>query len=78
MTQEQFVGSWKNLKAPLKDKWDNLTDEDLLHIDGDMVKFNEVLDLRYAEQKGAVMTWAKRCYCHISGNYGGYDYAAKG
>ncbi len=43
-----------------------------------MVKFNEVLELRYTEQKGAVMTWANRCYCHISGNYGDYDYAVKG
>jgi uncharacterized protein YjbJ (UPF0337 family) len=78
MTQEQFMGFWKNLKAPLKDKWDNLTDGDLLQIDGNMVKFNEVLDLRYAEQKGAVMTWANRCYSHISGNYDGYDFTAKG
>ena len=78
MTQEQFIGSWKHLKAPLKDKWDKLTDEDLLQIDGNLVKFKEVLDLRYAEQKGTVMTWANRCYCHISGNYGDYDYAVKG
>ncbi len=77
MTQEQFMGSWKNIKAPLKGKWDNFTDEDLLQIDGNMVRFNEVLDFRYAEQKEAVMTWTNRHYCHISGNYAGYDYPAK-
>ena len=78
MTQEQFMGFWRNLKAPLQEKWDKITDEDLLQIDGNMVKFNEVLDLRYGEQKGAVCTWANRRYSHTSGNYDGYDYAAKG
>ncbi len=77
MTQEQFMGFWKNLKAPLKEKWDKLTDDDLVQIDGKMVKFNEVLDVRYGEQKGVVMTWANRRYSHTSGNYEGYDYAAK-
>ena len=77
MTQEQFMGFWENLKAPLKEKWDKLTDKDLLQIDGNMLKFNEVLDLRYGEQKGAVSTWANRRYSHTSGNYADYDYSAK-
>ena len=51
--------------------------EDLLQIDGNMVKFDGVLDLRYGDQKGAVSTWANRRYSHINGNYDGYDFTIK-
>ena len=77
MNQEQFTGFWKQLKAPLQAKWDKLTDEDLIQIDGNMVKFNGVLAVRYGEQKGAVSTWANRRYSHVSGNYEGYEYGVK-
>ena len=77
MNQEQFRGFWKQLKAPLKAKWEKLTDEDLLQIDGNMLKFNEVLDLRYGAEKEAVSTWANRRYSHISGNYAGYEFGLK-
>ena len=76
MTQEQFKAFWKQLKAPLKAQWDKLTDEDLIQIGGNMVKFNEVLDLRYGEQKRAVNTWANRRYSNWSGNLEGYQYPA--
>lgn len=51
MNLEQFQGFWKNLKAPLKEKWEKFTDEDLLEIDGNMMKFKEVIDTRYGERK---------------------------
>jgi uncharacterized protein YjbJ (UPF0337 family) len=74
MNQQQFVGFWKKLKTPLKAKWDKLTDEDLLHIDGDMVKFQEVLAQRYGADQGTVSTWANRRFSCISGNYAGYEF----
>ena len=77
MTQEQFTMFWNYLKAPLQAKWDKFTDEDLHQIDGNILKFNGVLDLRYGAQKEAVSTWTNRRYSHVSGNYDGYDFSAK-
>jgi uncharacterized protein YjbJ (UPF0337 family) len=60
MNQEQFKGFWKNLKAPLQEKWDKLTDEDLLEIDGNMKKFHGIVDTRYGGRKEEVALWANR------------------
>src|SRR2546421_26622 len=40
MNHEQFKGSWDQLKGALKNKWEKLTDDDLLQIEGDLDKFN--------------------------------------
>ena len=77
MNQEQFAGHWKHLKDPLQEKWDKITDEDLLQIDGDMLKFQEILAVRYGSEKEAVSTWANRRYSHISGNYAGYEFGLR-
>jgi uncharacterized protein YjbJ (UPF0337 family) len=70
MNQEQFKAFWIQLKAPLKAKWEKITDADLLEIDGNLVKFTAVLAKRYAAtQSGEVNTWANRRYSHWSGNY---------
>ncbi len=78
MNQQQFTGHWKQLQDPLQAKWDKITDEDLLQIDGDMLKFQEVLAVRYGDAKEAVSTWANRRYSHTSGNYAGYVFGLKG
>ena len=75
MNQEKFTRFWKQLKTPLMDKWDKLTEEDLMQIDGNLVKFHGVLDQRYGDQKEAVSTWVNRRYSHINGDYEGYEYA---
>ena len=73
MNHEQFGQFWDQLRGPLKEKWEKITDEDLVEIQGDMVKFNTVLQKRYGElQKEEVSTWAHRRYCHWAGNYIGY------
>lgn len=77
MNQQQFIGFWEQLQDPLKAKWEKITDEDLLQIDGDMVKFHDVLDLRYGADKETVSTWANRRYSHVSGNYQGYEFGLK-
>jgi uncharacterized protein YjbJ (UPF0337 family) len=78
MNQEQFGNHWKHLQDPLQAKWDKITNEDLLQIDGNMVKFQEVLALRYGDAKDAVSTWANRRYSNISGHYEGYEFGLKG
>ncbi|MBH0200271.1 MAG: CsbD family protein [Nitrospira sp.] len=74
MNQEQFGQFWAQLKAPLKAKWDKITEEDLVEIHGDLAKFGGVLQKRYGEmQKEQVNTWANRRYSHWTGNYIGYQ-----
>ena len=77
MNQESFKGFWQNLKAPLQEKWSKLTNEDLLEIDGNILKFNEVIDARYAERKEEVSLWANRRYAHASGCYDDYGWDKK-
>jgi uncharacterized protein YjbJ (UPF0337 family) len=36
MKQEQFKGSWDQLKGTLKKQWGKFTDDDLAQIDGDL------------------------------------------
>ena len=70
MNQEQFGAFWIQLKAPLKAKWEKITDADLLEIAGSLVTFTAVLVKRYgATENDAVNTWANRRYSHWSGNY---------
>jgi uncharacterized protein YjbJ (UPF0337 family) len=73
MNQEQFGQFWEQLKAPLKAKWEKITDEDLTEIHGNVAQFALVLQKRYGErQKEEVSTWANRRYSHWAGNYIGY------
>jgi uncharacterized protein YjbJ (UPF0337 family) len=70
MNQEQFKAFWIQLKAPLKAKWEKITDADLLEIDGNLGTFTTVLVKRYgATQNDEVNTWVNRRYSHWSGNY---------
>lgn len=74
MNQEQFGQFWEQLKAPLKAKWTGISDEDLSEIKGNLDTFGTVLQNRYSElRKEEVMVWARRRYCHWSGNYIGYQ-----
>jgi uncharacterized protein YjbJ (UPF0337 family) len=74
MNQEQFGQFWEQLKAPLKAEWAGISDEDLVEIKGDLDTFCTVLQKRYGElRKDDVVRWARRRYCHWSGNYIGYQ-----
>ena len=69
MNQTQFGAFWSQLKAPLKAKWEKITDGDLLEIGGDLATFTAVLAKRYGTtQNGEVNTWANRRYSHWSGS----------
>ena len=70
MNQEQFKVFWAQLKAPLKAKWEKITDADILEIEGNLAEFTAVLAKRYGTTQNAeVNTWAYRRYCHWSGSY---------
>lgn len=74
MNHEQFGQFWTQLKAPLKAKWDQITESDLLAIDGDLAKFSSVVETRYGtKQRDEIRTWADRRYSHWTGNYTGYQ-----
>jgi uncharacterized protein YjbJ (UPF0337 family) len=69
MNQEQFGQFWNQLKAPLMVKWDKITDEDLVEIQGNLSHYGAVLQKRYGElQKEEVFSWANRRYADWSGN----------
>ncbi len=73
MNKEQFGQFWEQLKTPLKAKWGNITEADLVEIKGDLDAFGTVLRQRYGElQRAEVALWADRRYAHWSGNYLGY------
>ncbi len=73
MNQEQFGQFWEQLKAPLKAKWAELSDEDLVGIKGNLDSFRTVLQKRFGElRKEEVSRWAHRRFCHWSGSYVGY------
>ena len=59
MNQEQFKAFWVQLKAPLRAKWEKITDADLLEIEGNLVTFTAVLARRY----GATQKWGSQ---HLS------------
>ncbi len=61
MNQEEFAQFWAQLKAPLKAKWEKITDEDSIEIEGDLATFRSVVQKRYGEaHKGEVLTWVNR------------------
>lgn len=64
MNQKQFQWFWDQLKGPLKKRWGQFTDDDLVQIEGNMDKFNRTIDTRYGEMKGEVSKWATRRYAH--------------
>ena len=73
MNQEQFGQFCAELKAPLRAKWEKITEEDLVKIEGILTSFQKVVNDRYDEPaKQDVYIWANRRYAHWSGNYAGY------
>ena len=72
MNQTQFKSFWEQLKEPIKKRWDQITDEDLGQIKGDLSAFNSTIEARYTERKEEIHLWANRRYAHWTGWYEGY------
>jgi uncharacterized protein YjbJ (UPF0337 family) len=62
MNREQFKGSWHQLKGEIKQKWGQLTDNDLLEAEGDYDKFIGVVQKRYGDRKQEVERWMDDWY----------------
>lgn len=73
MNEVQFRESWGQFKGALKQQWGQLTDADILQIDGDQNKFNTAIQSRYGETMGEVTKWVDRRYAKWSGWYEGYE-----
>jgi uncharacterized protein YjbJ (UPF0337 family) len=73
MNQEQFGWFWPQLKAPLRAKWEQFTDDDLTQIEGQVDNFNRVTETRYGKKKDEIRSWANRRYAHWTGWYQGYE-----
>lgn len=54
MTNEQFKGYWLQLKGGIKQKWGDLTDDDLRKIDGDLDRLSGLLLQKYGLAKDHV------------------------
>lgn len=48
MDREKFKNQWHHLRDEVKEKWTELTDEDLLYISGEKNKLIEKLQERYS------------------------------
>jgi len=58
MNADQLKGKWTQFKGELKKQWGKFTDDDLLHIEGNFVKFIGKVQERYGDKKDEVMKWA--------------------
>ena len=62
MNRDQFKGEWKQFKGELKNKWADLTDDDLLEAEGDYDKFFGVIQKRYGDKHDDVKNWTTDWY----------------
>jgi len=51
MNTDQLQGQWNQIKGEAKRQWADLTDDDLLHIEGDRDKFLGVLQEKYGQTR---------------------------
>ncbi len=62
MNADHFKGGWKQFKGELKQKWGQLTDDDLMEAEGSYDKFVGVVQKRYGDRKDEVQKWADDWY----------------
>jgi len=56
MNEDILKGKWHELKGGVKEKWGNLTDDDLAAVDGKAEKLMGILQMRYGYSKDKVET----------------------
>jgi uncharacterized protein YjbJ (UPF0337 family) len=57
MNADQFKGRWAQFKGELKKQRANITDDDLLQIEGDYQKFQGKLQAKDGDRKEEVSRW---------------------
>ena len=60
MTREPFKGQWKQLKGELNTHWGQLTDDDVMEIEGDDDRFLGSVQARYGAQNEEVRRWVEQ------------------
>jgi uncharacterized protein YjbJ (UPF0337 family) len=50
-------GKWNQLKGEVKRKWGQMTDDDLLQVEGNMDKLIGKIQERTGEQRDAIRQW---------------------
>ncbi len=55
--EDQLKGQWKQFKGELKKQWADLTDDDLLYIEGRKDKLEGKIQERYGDRKEEVKQW---------------------
>jgi uncharacterized protein YjbJ (UPF0337 family) len=76
MNKEQFKASWEvgPLEEHFKKRWEKLTADDLLQVEGDLEKFYSAIEKRYSGMKEEITKWADLWYARWIGSY--IDYYA--
>lgn len=63
MNQDQFSGNWKQLKGKVKEQWGDLTDDDLMTIEGQRDQLVGRVQERYGiakeQAEDQVKAWEK-------------------
>ncbi len=62
LNEDQFEGNWKQFKGELKKQWGDITDDDLLYIEGKMDKFEGKVQERYGDRKAEVQEWTEKWF----------------
>jgi uncharacterized protein YjbJ (UPF0337 family) len=57
LNQDQFAGNWKQFKGELKQRWGEITDDDLLYIEGRYDKYEGKLQERYGDRTEEIKQW---------------------
>lgn len=54
MDWNQLEGNWKQVKGKIREKWADLTDDDLARLQGNREQFEGKLQERYGKSKDAI------------------------
>ncbi len=57
MDNDRVKGKWNQLKGEIKRKWGQVTDDDLLQVEGNMDKLIGKIQERTGEQNDAIRRW---------------------
>lgn len=64
MNAALFEGQWMQIKGELKRQWGELTDDDLMQIEGNYDKFVGRVQKRYGDRKEEVFRWVNEWNRH--------------
>ncbi len=57
INDDQLKGNWKQFKGEFKKKWADITDDDLLYIEGKKDKLEGKIQERYGDKQEEVKKW---------------------